>query len=170
MTTATRARAHPSLAERGSCMRRPTPPSITSSYLPVIGPVGAELRHEFTFDHSIGRHTSPSVVDSFPRADFASERACSQSYFPIVSTLTPCRPSVRQAGNSAPALCACQPCLFTLNNLSEIRINRTGPQSARVLAGSALQLKRTGRRGPQADFSSATGHCVGPTSLRTKSS
>lgn len=123
-------------------MRRATLPSITSSYLPVIGPVGAELRHEFTFDHSIGRHASPSVVDSFSRADFASERACSQSYFPIVSTLTPCRPSVRQAGNSAPALCACQPCLFTLDNLRAVRINRTGPQTARVLPGSTLQLER----------------------------
>lgn len=151
-------------------MRRSTPPSLTSSYLPIIGPVGTELRHEFTFDHFIGQHTSLSVMDSFSPTDFASERACSQRSFPRVSPPTICRASVHQAGNSAAALCAYQPCLFTLNNLREVMIDWTGPQTAQVLLGSTLQLAGTRSRGPQAGSLSAAAHCVGPTSLRTKSS
>ena len=67
-------------------MRRSPLPSLTSSYLPIIGAVGIELRRKFTFDHSIGRHTSPFLVDSSSPTDFASERACSQRSFPRVPT------------------------------------------------------------------------------------
>lgn len=86
-------------------MRRSTPPLLSSSYLPIIGPVCTELRREITPDHFIGRHTSPSVP--FSPTGGASERACSQSFSPRASTPTISHPSVRRAEDSARALCAC---------------------------------------------------------------
>lgn len=138
-------------------MRQQIPPSLTFSYLPIIEPVGIELRHEFTFDHFRGRHTSPFVADSFSLIDSASELPRSQSSFPRVSTLTPCRPSVRQAGHSAPALCAYHPYLFTLDNLSEVSINRTAAQTAQVNLGFNFPASAQAERGSAGRFLVSSG-------------